>query len=210
MIERASREAAGSLSGFGFSLAPNGCAVLARLGLYDRVERIANPLTTMLSVSPTYGEGSPAAADLTFLSRNFGYNLNAVARGPLVQLLADTLPGNGSIQWGRTVRGVTISSDGCTAKVATVPSTSMKPSLPGADGTVGGPVTEEEFDCVIGADGLHSTCREVVYGTASAPAFSGTNLIFGVTNEPLSAAAAAHPLLAPATLVELYGHVPRA
>jgi 2-polyprenyl-6-methoxyphenol hydroxylase-like FAD-dependent oxidoreductase len=168
--------------GLGGALNMNsGAAVLTRCyGLGPKLWEIGNPLRNVRSVvadGTREGGGVLLEVDVaktvrrTSKSRELlvddaGQVLTmTVMRDQLQQLLVDELPANAFIQRGKRV-----------AKV--VPETSGKYRFEFEDGSL----SAEDFDLVLGCDGLRSVVRRYIAPSNPLPVYSGIQIQFAVTS----------------------------
>lgn len=151
--------------GAGFNI-NGGAVVLSRLGLGEQLKGIANPLEALkaravggnplldINIANAVSTfGGPEA--LRYKGELMAFT---VMRSDLQQLLAAELPTD-TIVFGKQLSQLTNTASGVQVSFA--------------DGT------SEEFDLVIGADGIRSRTRELMFGS-SEPKFSNIRIQFGV------------------------------
>lgn len=145
VYEQASRF---SRIGAGIQMLPNSMKVLREIGLEDKLRGFAFAPRSYLN---RIGETGETFLDLPMSEDRYGAPYLCMHRGDLHEALASIVPVE-SIQLGKKLVGLE-QDDG-------------KVRLAFADGS------RAEADIVIGADGLHSTVREILLGPET-PRFSG-------------------------------------
>ncbi len=114
-----------------------------RLGLLGDLERIHYPVDELTYVNPdgerAFGISYPSLRKRLFRGRHFNF-----LRGDLEEVLRTALGGSGEIAWGLSVVAVEQDRDGIEVELS--------------DGSI------ERFDVGIGADGVDSHLRELVFG----------------------------------------------
>src|SRR5262245_51441513 len=138
-------ERAPSLLVGGYKIDVRGAAlqVLRQMGVHDAVVAAHTDLQGAMLVDKAGNVVNRMSGD------DFGHRVGGdveIVRGTLCQVLRDRL-GDVELLFGDTVQGITQSSGGARAQFT-------------RNGV-------REFDCVVGADGLHSTVRRVVFGEES-------------------------------------------
>src|SRR5262249_45114705 len=129
----------------GYKIDVRGAAlqVLRRMGVHDAVVAAHTDMQGAVLVDKEGKVVNRMSGD------DFGHRVGGdveVVRGTLCQILRDRL-GDVELLFGDTVHGITQSSDGVRVQFTTN--------------------AAREFDCVIGADGLHSNVRRLVFGEES-------------------------------------------
>jgi 2-polyprenyl-6-methoxyphenol hydroxylase-like FAD-dependent oxidoreductase len=138
-------ERAPSLLVGGYKIDVRGAAleVLRQMGVHDAVVAAHTDMQGAVLVDKQGKEVNRMTGD------DFGHRVGGdveIVRGTLCQILRDHL-GDVELLFGETAQGITQTSDGTQVQF-----------------TTNGP---REFDCVIGADGLHSNVRRIVFGEES-------------------------------------------
>src|SRR5262245_10984010 len=138
-------ERAASLLVGGYKIDVRGAAlqVLTQMGVHDEVVAAHTDMQGAILVDKAGNVVNRMSGD------DFGHRVCGdveIVRGTLCQILKDHL-GDVELLFGDTVQGITQSSD----------SAHVQFTKTGA----------REFDCVIGADGLHSNVRRIVFGDES-------------------------------------------
>jgi 6-hydroxynicotinate 3-monooxygenase len=134
--------------GAGIQMLPNSMKVLNQLGLEKRLRSFAFAPVSYLN---RIGETGETFLDLTMSEERYGAPYLCMHRGDLHETLTTLVPRE-RIHLGKKLVGLE-QDDG-------------RVSLAFADGS------RAEADAVIGADGLHSTVREILFGPET-PRFSG-------------------------------------
>jgi salicylate hydroxylase len=137
--------------GAGIQVAPNACRVLANLDLLDEVRHRSVAPEAILVRSHRRGRVLHTTTLGNAVVDEYGFPYLHVHRADLVEVLAAALPDD-TIRLGSRVTGVDDDRERC--RITT------------EDGSV------VEADAVIGADGIHSAVRELLFG-ADEPTFSG-------------------------------------
>ena len=190
VFERAPEVRAG---GSGLSIFANGLAALETLGL-----RAAFDAVTDASVEGfTAGQRRADGAWIARVPNDSVGALRIVDRADLHRILLDALaPGTVRTDSEATVTGtdgtltVTARSAGSSSTMESNadPATGDADKLPAPTPTTDSdptPTTEERFDLIVGADGLHSRTRTVVDGEPVAPRYSGYSAWRGITSVPV-------------------------
>ncbi|KAI8630518.1 hypothetical protein F5Y19DRAFT_48544 [Xylariaceae sp. FL1651] len=132
--------------GTSISVHPNGCRILDQIGALDEVEKACVPMERFYNRGPS---GHPFVYDFFFKSvqERTGYTTLTLERRLFLQALYDTLEHKERIHVGKRVADIIESDDG--VKVT------LKDGL------------EYTGDLVVGADGVHSLCRELMWKHAN-------------------------------------------
>ena len=175
---RAARGAALNING--------GASVLHDLGLGREVAAIANPLRRLVArtvggwelmdvnIEAAIKSAGPAAAAGLF--REGACTAVTVLRADLQRLLLDAaLAAGAELRCEERVSGVEAAGPGAVTLATTA-----------------GPLPEQ-YDLVVGADGLRSAARRLLSGPDSAPQYSDIRIAFGVTDRADAAAEALRP-----------------
>src|SRR5262249_47045274 len=138
-------ERAPSLLVGGYKIDVRGAAlqVLKQMGVHDAVVAANTDMQGAVLVDKEGNVINRMSGD------DFGHRVGGdleIVRGTLCQILRDRL-GDVELLFGDTIQGITQSSDGAQVQFT-------------KNGV-------REFDCVIGADGLHSNVRRIVFGEES-------------------------------------------
>lgn len=176
VFERASTHS--PTAGAGFGLCINGAAVLAAMGLKNAIVPLGAPVERAI-LANGFGErlGSTRMRPRDEAAYPPGMPLiQGVLRGEFMQALVAALP-PGSVRFGSTP--VSVDED--------------RGRLTFDDGKT------EEFDVIVGADGLRSFVRASVFGPDE-PTYSGYGIFYGVSIAP-----GPHPLLERNAMTQAYG-----
>ncbi|KAK3235176.1 hypothetical protein CYMTET_54605, partial [Cymbomonas tetramitiformis] len=153
-------DVAPSLGG-GFNL-NGGAATLREMGLWNELLAVCNPMERVhsrtISGVTLFDISIPKILpkDLVFDGTPCAFT---VMRSDLTRLLADHLP-QGVVQVGSEVTGVKETAEGISAVYA--------------DGSL-----SEEFDLLVGCDGIRSVVRQAIQKTSSPPRYSGIRIQLG-------------------------------
>jgi len=144
--------------GAGIQLAPNATRILYRLGLAEALERVA--VRPVRSEIRRWDDGRVLWTQPLgeVVERRFGAPYYHLYRPDLLAVLAEALP-PGVLELERRVTGLTEGADGVLVGLAD-------------GGTV-------RADAVVGADGIHSAVRAILFGPES-PRFSGSTAYRGL------------------------------
>ncbi|WP_245906460.1 FAD-dependent monooxygenase [Mycolicibacterium palauense] len=128
--------------GAGVAIAPNGARILTRLGLADRLEAVAGPISHFVFRS---WQGEPIAGEPSTLSFGNPAHMWFLHRGEFQRVLSDALPAD-AITLGRAAVGATEHGDGVTLRFG--------------DGSTA------DADVLVAADGIHSRLQSAVTAPA--------------------------------------------
>ncbi|KAJ8106601.1 hypothetical protein ONZ43_g7012 [Nemania bipapillata] len=132
--------------GTSISIHPNGCRILDQIGALEEVEKRCVPMNRFFNRGP---DGHPFVYDYFFKSvlERTGYTTLTLERRLFLKALYDTLRHQERVHEHQCVRNV-IENNGSVSVVMD-------------DGS------EHTGDLVVGADGVHSLCRELMWNKAN-------------------------------------------
>ncbi|WP_152348086.1 FAD-dependent oxidoreductase [Brevibacterium sp. CFH 10365] len=190
VFERAPEVRAG---GSGLSIFANGLAALETLGLRAAFDAVTDASVEGFAAGQRRADGAWIAQ----VPNDSVGALRIVDRADLHRILLGALaPGTVRTGSEATVTGtdgtltVTARSAGSSSTMESNadPATAGADKLPAPTPTTDSdptPTTEESFDLIVGADGLHSRTRTVVDGEPVAPRYSGYSAWRGITSVPV-------------------------
>lgn len=147
-----------------------GASVLARLGLEEKLREIGNPMKRVLARTVKGGELYDVDVEDVFQKSDGGKDMfgedgkllaMTVMRDDLQRMLVEELGGNVKLERGARVEKIVTGGNG-------------KEIVRLDNGT------QEEFDLVVGCDGIRSKVREAVVGRYDDPVYSGIRVQFSV------------------------------
>lgn len=186
VFERARTLRAG---GSGLSIFANGLSALETLGLREAFDAVTDPSVEGFAAGQRRADGRWIAQ----VPNDSVGALRIVDRADLHRILLDAL----APETVRTGSAVTVTGTDGTLSITAgsesvdttgTTSTPVPGSASGSKNSGAPPSTEENFDLVIGADGLHSRVRTVVDGEPAAPQYSGYSAWRGITSVPVDLA----------------------
>jgi 2-polyprenyl-6-methoxyphenol hydroxylase-like FAD-dependent oxidoreductase len=152
VVFEARKEAAATTEGAFLTLAPNGMNGLKAIGCYEAVKQSGID-TVAIEIQNADGKRL-ALSDQTDHARVFGAPSVTIGRGCLVAILLAAARAAGvDVRFGERVVGVSSTAGSATVQLS--------------DGT------SHEADILVGADGLRSSVREIVFPEYPAPRFTG-------------------------------------
>lgn len=151
-------------AGAGFGFSPNGQICLASLGLGPQTQSIIYPFDRMIRLEPN-GQIKQETSVLRQLREKIGFSIGGCARADLVDILLAPLKEQNLVHYSHNMTNISQDANRVVLDFEGRPS--------------------EEFDLVIGADGIHSRVAEVLDIDHSPPVFSGANIFYGILNNGL-------------------------
>lgn len=151
-----------STAGAGFGLSPNGQICLASLGLHDRLQAILHPLQKALRIDHE-GKINQKSDIFQRLRDKTGFSQGGCLRADLVDVLLEPLVEKNTMFYSHKLTNVLQHEQNVTLNF---------------EGK-----SSEEFDLVIGADGIHSRVAEVLDIDHSPPIFADANVFYGVVED---------------------------
>lgn len=148
-------------AGAGFGLQPNGQISLEYIG-FERIKDLIQPFH-LWQVIDDYGRPISVSTRLKDYEQRFGYAIGGALRADLVDLLKKPIEEENCLFYSHRAKKFEQDSDGVTVTF---------------DHN-----QEEKFiraDLVIGADGIHSTVVDLVFGQSSPAVHSKENIFYGV------------------------------
>jgi len=150
-----------STAGAGFGFSPNGQICLASLGLHQQAQGIIHPFERMIRLD---SDGNMKQESHVFrqLREKVGFTIGGCVRADLVDILLAPLKEQNVVHYSHKMTNISQDANRVVLDFEGRPS--------------------EEFDIVIGADGIHTRVAEVLNIDHSPPVYSGANIFYGVLN----------------------------
>jgi salicylate hydroxylase len=149
-----------STAGAGFGFSPNGQICLASLGLHERTQEMLHPFHKFVRLD-LHGKMKVESMVLQKLRERIGFSIGGCVRADLVDVLLEPLKDKNLIHYSHKMTNISQDENKVRLDFEGHPS--------------------EEFDFVIGADGIYSRVAEVLDIDDSPPVYAGSNIFYGVT-----------------------------